>query len=168
VVPVPSGTEAAGSSTPGTTVPGTSGTAPTKSGGREGKSAANDPVIRYDRLKQLLVKGRNGEERDVMLFFGTGVISLVAMNDQGAGTVPYKDLVAATYVRAKDPKWNTALPGPPPNLDVPGGMFRSARHWLVIQTKAAYAILRLEDGNWASILATVESRTGVKVARPDH
>ena len=125
-------------------------------------------MIRYDRLKQLLVKGRNGEERDVMLFFGSGVISLVAMNDQGAGTVPYKDLVAATYVRAKDPKWDTALPGPPPNLDVPGGMFRAARHWLVIQTKAAYAILRLEDGNWASILATIETRTGVKVARPDH
>lgn len=154
---------------PTATGPGASDNAATKSGGREGRgAAATDPVVRYDRLKQLLVKGRTGEERDVLLFFGSGLISLVAMNDQGAGNVPYKDLVAATYVRAKDPKWDTRLPGPPDNLDVPGGVFRSARHWLVIQTRGAYAILRLEDSNWTSVLATLEARTGVKVARPDH
>jgi eukaryotic-like serine/threonine-protein kinase len=168
VVPVPP----VGTSTPPVptpTAPGTPSTAAPKSGGREGKGApAADPVIRYDRLKQLLVKGRSGEERDVLLFFGNGAMSLVAMNDQGAGAVPYKDLVAATYVRAKDPKWDTTLPGPPTNLDVPGGMFRAARHWLVIQTKGSYAILRLEDSNWASIVGAIEARTGIKVARPAH
>ena len=70
----------------------------------------------------------------------------------------------ATYVRARNPKWDPVLFSPPPDLDMPG-ILPTARHWLVLQGKAAYLILQLDGDNWLKVLETVESRTGIKVDR---
>jgi hypothetical protein len=45
-------------------------------------------------------------------------------------------------------------------------LFRNTRHWLVLQSKTTYVILRLDDSNWQQILDTFETRTGLKVDRP--
>ena len=81
-------------------------------------------------------------------------------------TVPYRKLLRATYVHSKDPKWDQALPAPPTDLDIPG-VFRSSHHWLALQTASEYVILRLSDDNWRNVLQTVESRTGLKIDRPE-
>jgi hypothetical protein len=82
-------------------------------------------------------------------------------------SIPYARLAHATYVKAKDPKWypDPALSMPPDGVDIPGFM-RGARHWLVLQTRTNYVILRLDDSDFSQILDTVESRTGIKVDRP--
>ena len=87
---------------------------------------------------------------------------------EGITSLQYKDLELATYVSTKDPKWDETLASPPSNLDLPGGIaiFRSTRHWLVLQTKTAYVILRLEDDNWQSVIDTLAARTGVRIVQP--
>ena len=111
--------------------------------------------------------GRNGVERDVILYFGGGQLSIVTSAGSPIFSFQYADLVSVTYVRARDPKWDESLqPAPPTNLDVPGGMFRSAKHWLVIQGRTGYIVLRLEDANWKSVVDVIEARTGRKVIQP--
>lgn len=123
-------------------------------------------MLRIDNLKLLALNGRQGTERDVLLYFGGGLISITNRTGEPIASIQYKDLALATYIRAKDPKWDETLAGPPLNLDVPGGIFRSNRHWLVLQTKATYAILRLEDDNWQGVIDTLAARTGVRIVQP--
>jgi hypothetical protein len=125
-------------------------------------------VLRVDNLRLLAVAGRQGTERDVLLYFGGGLISITSRTGEQITSLQYKDLALATYVHAKDPKWDETLASPPSNLDVPGGIgpFRSTRHWLVLQTKTAYAILRLEDDNWQGVIDTLAARTGVRIVQP--
>ena len=92
------------------------------------------------------------------------MISLVSRTGTPIATVQYSDLAGATHSHAKDPKWDQALAGPPPNLDVPGGVFRSTKHWLALQSKSHYFVLRLEDGNWKHVVETLEARSGIRVA----
>jgi len=73
-------------------------------------------------------------------------------------------VLRATYSHSKDPQWDPSLSAPPAKLDMPG-VFKSARHWLTLQTGSGYVILRLADSNWATILQTLESRTGVAIDR---
>jgi hypothetical protein len=81
-------------------------------------------------------------------------------------TIDYRQVVTATYARARDPKWDPTGFAPPDNLNTPGTVFRRAAHWLVLQTASSFVILRLEDSNWERILAAVETRTGVTISRP--
>ena len=101
------------------------------------------------------------------MIFGGGVIQVLPRNkDQAFTSEPYRRLARATYVRAKNPKWDPSLAGPPPTIDLSGFLLRSTRHWLVLQSKTTFVILRLDDSNWQTILDTFETRTGLKVDRP--
>jgi len=162
---VPAGTgPGAPTGSPAGVPPGGAGTGARAS--RGGRAVATDSVLRVDNLKLLALNGRQGTERDALLYFGGGLISITSRTGEAIASIQYKDLALATYVRAKDPKWDEALAGPPSNLDVPGGIFRSNRHWLVLQTRTAYAILRLEDDNWQGVIDTLAARTGVRIVQP--
>jgi hypothetical protein len=78
---------------------------------------------------------------------------------------PYRAIRRATYVSARNPKWDTSLAGPPSDLDV-GSILRLSRHWLVVQTTDSYAILRLEERDVPRFLDTLQTRAGIKVERP--
>lgn len=125
-----------------------------------------DELIAFPDVRILVVEGRKARDQEALLNFSGGQIAVL---DRRAGTamatIPYRNLVAATYVRARNPKWNAALVSPPNDLDV-GGVLRTAKHFLTLQTKDAYQILRLEDANVLRVLQTVEARTGVTIDRP--
>ena len=127
--------------------------------------AAADSQVVFPNVKVLMVAGRKAQDRDALLSFVGGQVTV--FNRQGGAilaTTSYQAIERATYVRARNPKWDPALFSPPPDLDMPG-ILPTARHWLVLQGKAAYLILQLDGDNWLKILETVESRTGVKVDR---
>jgi hypothetical protein len=114
----------------------------------------------------LLVKGKKTDDQDVVIQFGSGQIVAAAKKSQAPlATAAYSALSGATYVHARDPKWDTTFASPPADLDV-GGMLRTAKHWLVLQTKEDYVILRLDDANWRAVLQTVTARTGVAINTP--
>ena len=110
-----------------------------------------------------MVTGRRSNDQEGVLSFASGQFTLLGRTSGAAlASMPYSSLVRATYVRARDPKWDPSLAGPPQDLDV-GGVFRTAKHWLVLQGSDSYMVVRLEDGNWRPILNTVVDRTKVQI-----
>jgi serine/threonine-protein kinase len=126
-----------------------------------------DVHVAYNNVKLLTVKGTNSEDRDVVVNFVGGQISVMpAKSGEALFSIGYKSVVQATYVHARDPKWDPSLASPAADkFDLPG-MFHPAHHWLVLQGQSSFVILRLDDTNFARVLDTVASRTGVKVSRP--
>jgi serine/threonine-protein kinase len=127
--------------------------------------ATGGPVV-FGNAKLLTVTGRKAKDQDVVVSLLTDRISVTAKN----GGAPLQSLVygrvlRATYVKAKAPKFDPGFPAPPADLDMPG-VFASSHHWLALQTKETYLILRLDDANYARILETVQTRARVKVAKP--
>jgi hypothetical protein len=126
----------------------------------------NDAQVVFPDVKVLLVNGRRAQDRDALLSFVGGQVTVLSR--QG-GTViaatAYKAIERATYVRARNPKWDPLLFSPPDNLDMPG-ILPTAKHWLVLQSRSAYLIIQLGGNSWQKVIETVEGRTGLKVARP--
>jgi serine/threonine protein kinase len=125
----------------------------------------NDSQVVFPDVKVLLITGRRAQDRDALLSFVSGQVTV--LNRQGGTiitTTAYKAIEKATYVRARNPKWDPALFSPPDNLDLPG-ILPTARHWLVLQSRTAYLILQLGGNTWPKVLETIENRTGIKVDR---
>jgi serine/threonine-protein kinase len=132
--------------------------------GRGRGVVATDPLLAFSDLRAFVVTGRKAEEQSAVLRFEAGAITLAA--DKGSrvyGQMPYAELTSATFVRAKNPRWYPTLAGPPSNVDMPGGLFRSSRGWLALQSRNGYLIVRLNDDTARHVLDTVTARTGVKV-----
>jgi hypothetical protein len=122
--------------------------------------------VTYSDVKYIQVHGDKGDDEDAIVNFVAGQISVTSKRGGPAlASEQYRRLVRATYVHAKNPKWDPQLPGPPATLDL-SNFLRSTRHWLVLQSRTLFVILRLEDSNWKQILDTFETRTGLKVDRP--
>ena len=112
-----------------------------------------------------------GREQDVLLGLEPGRL-VVRSRDSGAvlKTLPYKSIVAATYARDKRPRPSddTSLASVPDNFGGSGFFLGSAKHWLTLQTKSEFLILRLEDKNMRPITTAIESRTGLKTLRVEE
>jgi hypothetical protein len=114
----------------------------------------------------IVVNGKRGADRDVILSFGNGQVGLLGGTGGAAvAAVPYKAITNLTYVHARDPRWQEADSAPPKDLDV-GSFIRTAKHWLVVQSADRYVILRLEDKNVRAVLDTFSTRTGLTINRP--
>ena len=159
--------------------PGTTSAAGARAGAVPGGSAAagaarrgaaatfDDSLQGFTNLRVLVVEGRRATDPEALVNFSNGQIAILSQRGSSAiATIPYSSVVAATYVRARNPQWNKSLAGPPDNLDVPGGIFSGAKHWLTLQLASGYWILRLDDSNWQRIIEAIETRTSVKVDRP--
>ena len=121
--------------------------------------------LTFPDVKLLSVIGTKATDQDVLLSFVGGQMALTGKGGGSAiMTLGYKTLAHATYIHAKDPKWDATLPAPPDKLDMPG-LIHPSRHWLTLQTRTGYVILRLDDDNWERILQAIETRTGQKVDR---
>jgi len=114
----------------------------------------------------MVLKGRKADDQEVTLWFANGYINAIAAKGQESlGAMPYKAVAAATYQRARDPKWNADLASPPEKLDV-GGMLRTDKNWLVVQSREAFLIFRLDDANVRPVLQTLTEKTGVTIDYP--
>ena len=123
--------------------------------------------IEYKQVRLLVIDGRRSSDQEGLLSFAAGNVTLMSPSTgAGVASMPYADLVKATYVRGRDPKWDATLAGPPEDLDV-GGIFRTPKHWLVLQGRENFMVLRLEDNNWRPIVNTVVDRTGVQLTLPN-
>jgi hypothetical protein len=172
--PVPSGT-AAGSAATATETPAAParGTPAAAAGARGGtasgaRGAIDDTQVAFTDVRQfVVVSGKKTRDEDVLVSFVGGQISVLREKDSSAiASWPYRTVLGATYVKARDPRWDAALASPPDDIDV-GGILRTSKHWLVLQNRDAYLILRLADSNYARVLEVLEARTGLTVARPN-
>jgi serine/threonine-protein kinase len=127
-----------------------------------------DELITFDRARYLVINGRDGSDDDVRLLIGGGQITAVSKRTNATmGTLRYADVERITYARARMPKWDAALPGPPADLNMPGGFLgiRSSRHWITLQSASSYMILALDDEVWANVARALETRTGKTIGR---
>ena len=151
--------------------------APTGTGARGRASSAPatpaapaiiDTPVTYDNLRAMIVTGSKTDEQDATLTFQNGQVSLNLKKDNSAiAVIPYKDVAHATHVHAKNPKWDTSLAAPPADVDLPGGIFRSARHWLALQSRTTFLLVRTNDTDTRTIIQTLLGRTGIKLDEPD-
>jgi serine/threonine protein kinase len=125
-------------------------------------------TVLFSNVKLMVSKGRQVDAQDVSVNFLAAMVSVTPKQGGAAiSSIQYRGIVKATYVRAKDPKWDPALTSPPDGFEVPG-ILRGVRHWLVLQGRASgeLVILRLEDENYKQVIGAVEARTGLRVDRP--
>jgi serine/threonine-protein kinase len=140
---------------------------PTPAGRAAGAAdaAADNVLATFGNVKFYAPNGKRTTDRDVSIHFLNGLVMVIPKTGgQPIASVPYRRILRATYNLGRDPKWDTALPGPPEGLDV-GSFMRQTRHWLVVQGAESFAVLRLEDANFKEILDTFEKRTGIRVER---
>lgn len=115
-------------------------------------------------VRAFMVSGRRAQERPAVLAFTEGAVTL--FDESGAtrlATMPYRQVTSAAYTRDRDPRWYPTLAGPPADVDMPGGMFRGDRHWLALQSRDSWMIVRMNDGDWRSITEAVTTFLGRKV-----
>lgn len=152
-----------GTPTPTTTTGAPAGSTPTP-------AAGTDAAVSFTDVKMLEVSGKKGVDRDAVLNFGGGQIVIMPRTGTTPyATLPYRRITKATFVRAKDPKWDPSLASPPAGFDASsliGGLLRSAKPWLVLQGADHFEIFRLDDKNFRQILEAFETRTGIKIDRP--
>jgi hypothetical protein len=179
---IPSAPGSRGTGAPATPpAPGSRGAnAPAATSGRPGESPATPPTasaatpsappiddafVTFKDVKFMAIKGQDSQDQDALINFGGGQITVVPKDGGTAySSWPYPSLTHATYAHTKDPKWDATLPGPPENLTIHGFM-RGTRNWLVLQSKTAYVLLRLDDANWRGVVDAIEKRCGLKVER---
>jgi hypothetical protein len=128
----------------------------------------DDTHVAFADVRQfVVVNGKKTRDEDVLVSFVSGQISVLLKKDSSSiASWPYRSVLGATYVKARDPRWDASLASPPDDVDV-GGVLRTSKHWLVLQNRDAYLILRLADSNYARVLEVLEARTGITVARPN-
>lgn len=129
---------------------------------------ASSPDTSFDNVKLLMMDGSRTRSHNVLLNLSRKEMTVLP-NDGGAPltVIPYRQVVKATYVHARDPRWDPSLRAPAGKLNVPGVLGR-ARHWLVVQTTDRYAILQLNEDRWLNVLQTLELRTGLRIDRPSR
>jgi serine/threonine-protein kinase len=117
----------------------------------------------FGNVKWLAVQEGRTSDRDVQLLLSKGRLDVVTDDARTTiATIPYRQIAKATYVRARDPRWDPLLSAPADKINVPG-VLGKPRHWLVVQTRQTYAIFRLDGNDWAQVLAAFTARTAVPI-----
>jgi hypothetical protein len=80
-------------------------------------------------------------------------------------TIPYRNIKSAVYSYSKSPRWKTGA-----GVAVAVGIFaipiffmKGKKHWLTVQGRENFAVLQLDKRNYKMIVASLETRAGVKV-----
>jgi serine/threonine-protein kinase len=165
-------------STASSTPPAPSQPAPAEAAGRgaaasSAGTATGSPTTSlpesFGDIKTLIADGTKSRELDALLILEPERL-VVRNRDNGSilQTTPYQSIAAATYARSKQPRWQEDgnVAQIPKNFSGSGFFLKSSRHWLTLQSKTEFVILRLEDKNFRMVLASVETRTGLKIQQP--
>jgi hypothetical protein len=120
----------------------------------------------FSEVRVLVADGAKSKEQDVSLNLESGgVVIRDAKDDQIVKALPYQSILSATYSESKRPQWKAAagVAGVPSAFGGSGSLLGRARHWLTLQSKDDFLILRLDKDSVAKVLPAIESRTGVHV-----
>jgi hypothetical protein len=145
------------------------GAAASSAGGTASAGTTNSLAESFGDIKTLVADGTKSRELDALLLLEPERL-VVRNRDNGSilQATPYQSIAAATYTRSKQPRWQEAesVAPIPKNFSGSGFFLKSSRHWLTLQSKTEFVILRLEDKNFRMVLASLEARTGLKVQQP--
>jgi serine/threonine-protein kinase len=145
------------------------GAAASSGGGTSSGSATTSLPESFGDIKTLVADGAKSRELDALLILEPDRL-VVRNRDNGSilQAASYQSIAAATYTRSKQPRWQEdgSVAPIPKGFSGSGFFLKSSRHWLTLQSKTEFVVLRLEDKNFRMVVASVEARTGLKVQQP--
>ncbi len=123
-------------------------------------SAPNAIPESFGDIKTLVADGAKARELDALLILEPDRL-VVRNRDNGAvlQTASYQSIAVATYARARQPRWqeDSSVAPIPKSFSGSGFFLKSSRHWLTLQSRSEFVILRLEDKNVGAVLASNRS-----------
>ena len=120
----------------------------------------------FSDVRVLVADGAKSKEQDASLSLESGgIVVRDGKGDQLVKALQYKSVLSATYSESKRPQWKAAagVAGVPSAFGGSGSLLGRARHWITLQSKDDFLILRVEKENLPKLLPAIESRTGVHV-----
>ena len=134
--------------------------APAKAAARPARTVAS-----FANLKFLVVNGARTTASDVMVHFTEKDVTLQSSSGHPATeAMSYRHIAKATYTQGRDPKWDPEFSAPTGKIEVSGFIGRS-RHWLVLQARDRYVILRLDGDDRQEVMRAFEERAGISIDR---
>lgn len=116
--------------------------------------------------KAVVVDGDKRRERDAGILIADGAVTVTQDNEKVLYRVPISDLTSLTYSNSKQPLWYSPT-GPAEAMRVEGGFGfgRGRRNWIGLRTPAFLLMLRVNDDTVGRVIAGLQERTGLPVAR---
>jgi serine/threonine protein kinase len=139
-----------------------------KTGAAEPARGGNDAVTPFVfDAKAVVVDGGKNREHDAKVLLSDGRVTVTEKNNRVVTVVPYGAVLALSNSNSKQPLWNSPS-GPAEVVKVEGGAFgflKGGRNWVVLLTKDASVVLRVNDDEVGRVIAAIEDRTGRKAER---
>ena len=129
----------------------------------------DDTPLSFPEVKALVPDGDKAKEADAWLDLGGGAVSVKRLGDRSIiKTFPYAAILSATYIESKNPRWSEGdgfAPVPPAYRNRGSSFLSRAKHWLTLQSRDDFVIVRFDKENVPDILKALEARR-IKVQRP--
>ncbi|HNQ15960.1 MAG TPA: hypothetical protein PKM58_10370 [Pyrinomonadaceae bacterium] len=124
----------------------------------------------FDKVELIVLENGKQAEKSATIGFDGSAVRIRTKRDSDAKTFGYSDIRSIEYSYSKAPRWKTGLGlgaasiiFPPLLLiAIPIGFTKHRRHWLMIRTEKDFAMLKLSKKNRKLIIATLETRTGIR------
>jgi serine/threonine-protein kinase len=131
---------------------------------------ASLPPLTVTDLRIVVADDGRLRERDAVMTFAAGNLTIADRNGAVVHTVPYSGILGVSYSRSRQPLWQSPG-GPAPVLKVGGGafgIFRSEPNWYSVRTKDVFLVLRVEPKHLRTLPTAFSDRAGVtvQVVRP--
>jgi hypothetical protein len=123
-------------------------------------------VSEFQKVKMIVQTGDKSAETDAVLRFEAD--RMVVRSKKGGGELkafPYIEIKSADYSYSKHARWRSgaALAVAIGVFAIPMFFMKGKKHWFTVQTVNDFVMLHLDKGNYAVVLPTFETRTGLKI-----
>lgn len=124
----------------------------------------------FDKVELVVLEDGKQAEKSATIGFEDSAVRIRTKHDSDAKTFSYSDIRSIEYSYSKSPRWKTgiglgaaSIVFPPLLLiAIPIGFTKHRRHWLMIRTDKDFALLKLSKRNRKLVIATIETRTGIR------
>ncbi len=126
----------------------------------------NTTPFKFD-AKAVVADGPKRRERDASILVADGSITVTQKDDSVLYVVAVNGLLGLTYSNSRQPLWNSPN-GPVEAMRVESGAFgflKGGRNWLGFQSADSLLVLRVDDEIVGRVIAGIQERTGLTVAR---
>jgi len=121
----------------------------------------------FPQIRLLVFDAGKSSERPASLRLADGSVQIL-QGEERLKSAPYSAILAIFHSRSKEPRWVTPSGVVVPVTKVDGrklAFFKGDPDWLTVRTKNEFISLRTDSSSLTSVIAALESRTGLKVIR---
>lgn len=166
-VPAAAGARGARPARPATPEPAPAPTAAAVAPANPNLARITDTTPFKFEARAVVVDGDKRRERDAGILIADGTVTVSQADGAVLYSLPVSTLTGLTYSNSRQPLWNSPN-GPAEAMRVESGAFgflKGGRNWLGFRTPEALMVLRVDDSIVGRVIAGLQERTGLTVAR---